>query len=246
MKRILLLAALVCSTIMASATDYYKITEFPIDGADIRDTFLIAVEYANNTYIWDGQNHSGKNYVCLEHYSNTTISGNYKENEVAIMHNSYHAYWKLFSLLSRGDGAREDKGGYYVAGVGGTNGITFNDGQRNAEIELQSDGIHIATKSGVGVFRFNITPNDPHGFKFYEHDINMLHPALYVKGNIARYKPITSGTTTAIDNQPVSREITTDPVTDNPSPVTTKLLRSGHLYIEKDGQLYNTQGVRVK
>ena len=235
MKRILLLAALVCSTIMASATDYYKITEFPIDGADIRDTFLIAVEYANNTYIWNGQEASGKNYVCLEHYSNTTISGNYKENEVAIMHNSYHAYWKLFSLLSRGDGDREDKGGYYVAGVGGTNGITFNDGQRNAEIELQSDGIHIATKSGVGVFRFNITPNDPHGFKFYEHDINMLYPTLYVKGANFRY----------IDEFPTPQGIL--PTTNDQHPTTYKFFHDGQIFIQhSDGRIFNILGTEIR
>ena len=219
-------------------TNYYKITEFPIDGVTFRDTFLIVVEYAGNTYIWDGQNATGKNYVCLENYSNTTITGNseknYKQNEVAIFHNQYHEYGKLFSVLSWGDGEREDKGGYYVAGVGGNNGISFSDGQRNAEIELMSDGIHIATKSGLGVFRFNITPNDPHGFKFYEHDINMLHPSLYVKGNIDRYKPITSGTTTSLNQ------------TNLQSAICNKVIKSGHLLIEKDGKTYTVTGQEIK
>lgn len=238
MKKLFYTFVALCFTVIATATDYYKITTFPIDGATMRDTFLIVVEYAGNTYIWDGQNATSKNYECLEHYSNTTISGNYKENEVAIMRNQYYpaSYKKLFSLLSRGDGDREDKGGYYVAGVGGTNGISFNAGQMDAEIELQSDGIHIATKSGVGVFRFNITPNDPHGFKFYEHDINMLYPTLYVKGNIDRYKPIVSGGgTTSVEQLNHQSAI-----------VNHKFIKSGQLFIQQGDKTYNAQGVRVK
>ena len=188
MKKQLLSLALLVSAMMASATNYYKISSFPIDGATIRDTFLIVVEYAGNTYIWDGQNHSGKNYVCLEHYSSDVISGDYADNEVAIVHNQWHAYWKLFSVLAKGDGERDDKGGYYVGGVAGNNGISFNAGQVDAEIEFEdTEGIKIATKSGVGIFRFNITPNDPHGFKFYQHETNMLYPTLYVKGANSRY-----------------------------------------------------------
>ena len=238
MKKLFYTFVALCFSVIATATDYYKITTFPIDGATMRDTFLIVVEYAGNTYIWDGQNASNKNYVCLEHYSNTTISGNYKENEVAIMRNQYYpaSYKKLFSLLSRGDGDREDKGGYYVAGEGGSNGITFSSGQRDAEIELQSDGIHIATKSGVGVFRFNITPNDPHGFKFYEHDINMLYPMLYVKGNIDRYKPIVSGGgTTSVEQLNHQSAI-----------VNHKFIKSGQLFIQQGDKTYNAQGVRVE
>ena len=238
MKKLFYTFVALCCSVIATATDYYKITTFPIDGATMRDTFLIVVEYAGNTYIWNGQEASNKNYVCLEHYSNTTISGNYKENEVAIMRNQYYpaSYKKLFSLLSRGDGDREDKGGYYVAGVGGDNGITFNAGQMDAEIELQSNGIHIATKSGVGVFRFNITPNDPHGFKFYEHDINMLHPTLYVKGNIDRYQPIVSGGGTTSVNQ----------LNGQSSMSNVKYIKNGQLFIQQGDKTYNAQGARVE
>ena len=200
MKKIILSFVLVCTALMATATNYYKISSFPIDGATIRDTFLIAVEYAGNTYIWDGQNASGKNYVCLEKYSSDVISGDYADNEVAIVHNQWHSYWKLFSVLCKGDGDRAN--GYYLGGVGGGNGISFSAGQVDAEIEFEdTEGIKIATKSGKGIFRFNITPNDPHGFKFYEHDINMLYPTLYVKGANSRY-------TTAVEYEDMSDDFT--------------------------------------
>ena len=188
MKRHLLFFVLLFATLSVCATDYYRINSFPIDGADIRDTFLIVVEYAGNTYIWNGQEATGKNYVCLQSYSSDVISGDYADNEVAIVHNKWHNYNKLFSVLCKGDGDRDDKGGYYLGGVKGTNGISFSSGQVDAEITFEdTEGIHIATKSGVGEFRFNITPNDPHGFKFYEHQINMLTPTLYVRGANARY-----------------------------------------------------------
>lgn len=188
MKRFIFSFALFCSAMVAFATDYYRINSFPIDGADIRDSFLIVVEYAGNTYIWNGQETTGKNYVCLEKYSSDVISGDYADNEVAIVHNKWHSYYKLFSVLCKGDGDRDEKGGYYLGGVKGNNGISFSNGQVDAEITFEdTEGIKIATKSGVGIFRFNITPNDPHGFKFYEHDINMLYPTLYVKGRNERY-----------------------------------------------------------
>lgn len=44
MKKYLLAFVLTAGTLMASATDYYKISSFPIDGASVRDTFLIVVE----------------------------------------------------------------------------------------------------------------------------------------------------------------------------------------------------------
>ena len=177
-----------CYALLATATDYYRISSFPIDGATIRDTFLIVVEYAGNTYIWNGQEASGKNYVCLQNYSSDVISGDYTENEVAIVHNQWHSYYKLFSVLCWGDGERVEKGGYYLGGVAGNNGISFNAGQVDAEITYEdTEGIQIATKSGVGIFRFNITPNDPHGFKFYQNATNMLYPTLYVKGANSRY-----------------------------------------------------------
>ena len=232
MKRFFFSLALFCSAMLVSATDYYRITTFPIDGATIRDTFLIVVEYANNTYIWDGQNESGKNYVCLENYSSDHLSGNYTENEVAIVHNQYYACDKLFSLLSRGDGDREDKGGYYVNGVAGNNGIAFSAGQTNAEITFSSNVIQIATKSGVGIFRFNITPNDPHGFKFYQHDTNMLYPTLYVKGINTRYAPLG----TNISN----------PSVQNKTGEATKFFRNGQLFIRKNGKIYNALGAEVQ
>ena len=232
MKQFFLTLALFCSAMVVHATDYYRITTFPIDGASIRDTFLIVVEYANNTYIWDGQNESGKNYVCLENYSSDHLSGNYTENEVAIVHNQYYSYDKLFSLLSRGDGDREDKGGYYVNGVAGNNGIAFSAGQTNAEITFSSNAIQIATKSGVGIFRFNITPNDPHGFKFYQHDTNMLYPTLYVKGINTRYAPLGTGiSNTAIQNKMGEA---------------TKFFRNGQLLIRKNGKIYNALGAEVQ
>lgn len=188
MKRILLFISLVASTFYLCSTNYYRISSFPIDGADIRDTFLIAVEYAGNTYIWNGQEATGKNYVCLENYSSNVISGDYADNEVAIVHNKWHSYYKLFSVLCKGDGDRDSKGGYYLGGVKGNNGISFSSGQVDAEITFdETQGIQIATKSGSGIFRFNITPNDPHGFKFYQHPTNMLYPTLYVKGANSRY-----------------------------------------------------------
>lgn len=229
MKHFFFSVALLCGAMVATATDYYRISSFPIDGATIRDTFLIVVEYADNTYIWDGQNASGKNYECLEHYSSNRISGNYADNEVAVVHNQYYSNNNLFSVLCKGDGAREDKGGYYLAGVGGNNGISFNPGQMNAEITFQDNTIRIATKSGVGIFRFNITPNDPHGFKFYEHDINMLYPTLYVKGANPRYAPVG----TDIEN-PDSQERV------------SKIIRNGQLVIEKNGRTYNVLGAEIR
>ena len=188
MKHFLLTIALLLSAVVAFATDYHRINSFPIDGADIRDTFLIVVEYAGNTYIWNGQDATGKNYVCLEKFSSDVISGNYADNEIAIVHNQWHDYYKLFSVLCKGDGERDNKGGYYLGGIKGTNGISFNAGQVDCEITFEdTEGIKIATKSGTGIFRFNITPGDPHGFKFYEHETNMLYPTLYVKGNNSRY-----------------------------------------------------------
>ena len=229
MKHFLFSAALLCSAVVATATDYYRISAFPIDGAAIRDTFLIVVEYANNTYIWDGQNESGKNYECLENYSIDRISGNYADNEVAIVHNQYYNYNKLFSVLCKGDGGRENKGGYYLAGVGGNNGISFNAGQMNAEITFEDNTIRIATKSGVGIFRFNITPNDPHGFKFYEHDTNMLYPTLYVKGANPRYSPVGTGMENPDSQEKVS-----------------KIIRNGQLVIEKNGRTYNVLGAEIR
>lgn len=188
MKKHLLLFTFACTMVLANATDYYRINSFPIDGADIRDTFLIVVEYAGNTYIWNGQEATGKNYVCLNSYSSDVISGDYADNEVRIVHNQWHSYNKLFSVMAKGDGDRDNKGGYYIGGVGGGNGITFSSGQLDAEITFEdTEGIRIATKSGKGIFRFNITPNDPHGFKFYENATNMLYPTLYVKGQNPRY-----------------------------------------------------------
>ncbi len=186
MKHFLLSSALLCCICISHATDYYRINSFPIDGADIRDTFLIVVEYAGNTYIWNGQEATGKNYVCLEKFSSNVISGNYADNEIVVVHNKWHDYYRLFSILCKGDGARES--GYYLGGIKGNNGISFNNGQVDAEITYEdTEGIKIATQSGVGIFRFNITPGDPHGFKFYANDINMLYPTLYVKGNNPRY-----------------------------------------------------------
>ena len=188
MKHFYLTLLMLGTILSATAADYHRINSFPIDGADIRDTFLIVVEYAGNTYIWDGQDATGKNYVCLQQYSSDVISGDYTDNEVAIVHNKWHSYYKLFSVMCKGDGDRDDKGGYYLGGVKGNNGISFNAGQVDAEITYEdTEGIRIATKSGVGIFRFNITPNDPHGFKFYQNDVNMLYPTLYVKGNNPRY-----------------------------------------------------------
>lgn len=232
MKKHILFFVLVFTALTATATNYYKISSFPIDGAAIRDTFLIAVEYAGNTYIWDGQNASGKNYVCLENYSSDVISGDYADNEVAIVHNQWHAYWKLFSVLAKGDGDREDKGGYYVGGVGGGNGISFSAGQVDAEIEFEdTEGIKIATKSGKGIFRYNITPNDPHGFKFYEHDINMLYPTLYVKGANERY-------TTAGEHEDLSEAFSYEKA--------IKRIVNGQLVIEKNGRVFNAIGSLVR
>lgn len=227
MKHFFFSVALLCGAMVTTATDYYRISSFPIDGATIRDTFLIVVEYADNTYIWDGQNASGKNYECLEHYSSNRISGNYADNEVAVVHNQYYNYNKLFSVLCKGEGDRVD--GYYLAGVGGNNGISFNPGQMNAEITFENNTIRIATKSGMGIFRFNITPNDPHGFKFYEHDINMLYPTLYVKGANPRYAPVG----TDIEN-PDSQERV------------SKIIRNGQLVIEKNGRTYNVLGAEIR
>ncbi|MBQ7448804.1 MAG: hypothetical protein IJS73_03240 [Paludibacteraceae bacterium] len=188
MKKTLLFFAFVASIFSAYATQYHKINSFPIDGQDIQDTFLIVVEYAGNTYIWNGQEATGKNYVCLQNFSSDVIEGDYTDNEIRIVHNKWHSYYKLFSVLCKGDGDRDAKGGYYLGGVSGTNGISFNNGQVDCEITFEdTEGIKIATKSGLGIFRFNITPNDPHGFKFYQNETNMLYPTLYVKGNNTRY-----------------------------------------------------------
>ena len=188
MKHYLFALALFWCVLTVSAADYYRINSFPIDGADIQDTFLIAVQYAGNTYIWNGQEATGKNYVCLEKQTADIISGNYTDNEVRIVHNQWHSYYKLFSVLCKGDGDRDNKGGYYLGGVKNNNGISFSAGQVDAEITFEeTEGIQIATKSGAGIFRFNITPNDPHGFKFYQNATNMLYPTLYVKGKNARY-----------------------------------------------------------
>lgn len=226
--RLFFLAVMACVAVNVTATDYYRIHSFPIDGATVRDSFLIVVEYAGNTYIWNGQEATGKNYVCLENYSSTHISGNYTDNEVAFVHNQWHAYNKLFSVLCKGDGERDDKGGYYLGGVGGGNGITFSAGQLDAEIAFENNVIKIATKSGLGIFRFNITPNDPHGFKFYEHDTNMLYPTLYVKGANPRYT-----NETAIDNQ-----ISVDSQA-------SKVIRNGQLLIIRDGKTYTATGAQV-
>jgi len=226
--RKLFITLLTCVALHATATNYYQITSFPIDGATIRDTFLIVVEYANNTYIWNGQEATGTNYVCLENYSSNVISGNYADNEVAIVHNQYYSYHKLFSLLSKGDGDRDDKGGYYVGGVKGNNGISFQAGQVDAEITYENNVIKIATKSGVGIFRFNITPNDPHGFKFYQHEQNMLYPKLYVKGANPRYY-----TATAIDE-----------LKQEQSPA-QKLMKDGQLYIVREGKTYTITGNEI-
>jgi len=225
----LFIAIMACVALNTAATDYYRITSFPIDNATVRDSFLIVVEHAGNTYIWDGQNESGKNYVCLQNYSSNRISGNYADNEVAIVHNQWHNYKKLFSVLCKGDGDRDAQGGYYLCGVGGNNGITFSPGQVDAEIAYENDVIKIATKSGVGIFRFNITPNDPHGFKFYQNDINMLYPTLYVKGANSRY-------TTATD----IIKVQSDKVQ------CTKVLRDGRLLILHGDKVYTTTGQEVR
>lgn len=226
--RTFLLGIMALGALSATAAEYYRISSFPIDGATVRDSFLIVVEYAGNTYIWNGQDATGKNYVCLENYSSSHISGNYTANEVAIVHNQWHSYYKLFSVLCKGDGDREDKGGYYLGGEGGSNGITFSAGQRDAEITFVDDAIRIATKSGQGIFRFNITPNDPHGFKFYKNETNMLYPTLYVKGINPRYT-----TETSLNNR-VAVEAQA-----------TKVCRNGQLLIIRDGKTYTPSGVRV-
>lgn len=239
MKKILLGLALLFSSLMATATNYYKITQFPIDGATIRDTFLIVVEYAKNTYIWNGQEASGKNYVCLQNYSANVIAGDYADNEIAIVHNQWHGYKELFSVLCKGDGDRDDKGGYYLCGVKGNNGISFSAGQVDAEISFHNDTktVEIATKSGVGVFRYNITPNDPHGFKFYQHDQNMLLPMLYVKGANERYEPIIEDPIDPTEDINLTRSEGTKG---------RKFIREGQLYIERNGKIYNAIGVEIK
>jgi len=221
---------LVCAAMTANATKYYRIEKFPIDGATVRDTFLVVTEYANNTYIWDGQNDALPNSVVLQNYSSDVISGNYADNEVALYHNQYHGYNKQFSFLSKGDGDRDDKGGYYLSGVKNNNGIEFHDGQVNVEIGYENNTIRIFTLSGAAsYFRFNITPNDPHGYKFYRNDQNMLYPTLYVKGANPRY-------TTATDVEAVS----------NQEVASKKVFRNGQLYILRDGEMYNAQGTRVE
>jgi len=232
LRKVVLMLVLLGATIAGNGTKYYKIDRFPIDGATVRDSFLIVVEYAGNTYIWNGQEHSGKNYVCLENYSSDEISGDYGDNEVAIMHNQYHQYYKLFSVLCKGDGERDDKGGYYLGGVANGNGISFNAGQVNAEITFADDAIQIATKSGNGIFRFNITPNDPHGFKFYQHPTNMLYPTLYVKGANPRYTDAEETGVEVVESLKSKVE-------------SHKVLRDGQLVIIREGKTYSITGTEM-
>ena len=233
----LLITLLACVALQAAAEDYYRITKFPIDNATISDKFLIVVHYANNTYIWNGQEASGKNYVCLQNMTEDHISGDYQDNEVTVVHNQYHAYKELFSVMCKGDGDRDDKGGYYLGGVANGNGISFQSGQLNAEISFVYDAaqacnvIKIATKSGNGIFRYNITPNDPHGFKFYQYDTNMLYPMLYVKGVNTRYMDASG-----------IEDVTRQPA----AAATKKVLRNGQLLILRNGQAYNASGISVE
>ncbi len=167
----------------AQASVYTRVTKFDKIGTEFQDTFLLVAEYANNVYIFDGQNASGKNYTVLTNFSGTQISGDYTDHECVIYHNTWHSYDKLCSIICRGDGDRS--GGYHLSGVGGGNGIQFTAGQSNVELAWQGEfGIDIVSKTGKGKFQFN---QKDHGFKFYENETNMQRPVLYVKGDGAGY-----------------------------------------------------------
>ena len=184
MKKLTLSLLVAASVLGAQAGVYTRVTKFDKIGTEFQDTFLIVAEYANNAYIFDGQNATGKNYELIENFSGTQITGDYTENECILYHNQYHSYDKLCSIRCTGDGDR-GAGGYYLAGVSKNNGITFSKGETNVEFTWQGEyGVDIVTKSGSGNFLFN---QKDHGFKFYQTETNMQRPVLYVKGNGAGY-----------------------------------------------------------
>ncbi len=183
MKKHIFTLIFAVSLLGVQAGVYTRVTKFDKIGTNFQDTFLLVAEYANNVYIFDGQNASGKNYTVLTNFSGTQISGDYTDHECVIYHNDWHSYYKLCSITCRGDGDRA--GGYHLSGVGGGNGIQFTAGQSNVELTWQGEfGIDIVSKTGKGKFQFN---QKDHGFKFYENETNMQRPVLYVKGDGAGY-----------------------------------------------------------
>lgn len=183
MKKLFLFIALAAFGCGAYADVYTRVTKFDKIGTEFQDTFLLVCEYANNVYIFDGQNTAGHNYTVLTNFSGTQISGDYKTHECVLLHNQWHSYDKLCSILCYGEGDRAS--GYYLAGVGGGNGIQFSKGQVDVEVAWQGEfGIDIVSKTGSGKFQFN---TKDHGFKFYQNEQNMLRPVLYVKGDGAGY-----------------------------------------------------------
>ncbi|MGN0187747.1 MAG: hypothetical protein ACI392_08420 [Paludibacteraceae bacterium] len=182
MKKLTMLMALCVMVLCVSAETYTRVTKFDKIGTNFQDTFLVVCEYAGNAYIFDGQNEAGRNYVLVENFSGNQLIGNYADNECVLLHNQWHAYDKLCSMLCKGDGERA--GGYYLGGVGGGNGIQFSNGQLDVEITWQGEfGIDIVSKTGGGKFQFNTADKV---FKFYSQS-EQTRPVLFVKGNGGDY-----------------------------------------------------------
>lgn len=182
MKKLTLLMALCAIGLCASAGTYTRVTKFDKIGTNFQDTFLIVCEYAGNAYIFDGQSDAGRNYVLVERFSGNQLVGDYADNECVLLHNQWHAYDKLCSILCKGDGDRAN--GYYLGGVGGGNGIQFSNGQLDVEVTWQGEfGIDFVSKTGGGKFQFNTADKV---FKFYSQS-EQTRPVLYVKGDGGDY-----------------------------------------------------------
>lgn len=182
MKKLTLLMALCAIGLCASAGTYTRVTKFDKIGTNFQDTFLIVCEYAGNAYIFDGQSDAGRNYVLVERFSGNQLVGDYADNECVLLHNQWHAYDKLCSILCKGDGDRAN--GYYLGGVGGGNGIQFSNGQLDVEVTWQGEfGIDFVSKTGGGKFQFNTADKV---FKFYSQS-EQTRPVLYVKGDGSDY-----------------------------------------------------------
>lgn len=183
MKKFFLFFAMMTLGCGVYADVYTRVTKFDKIGTEFQDTFLLVCEYAGNAYIFDGQSTAGHNYTVLTNFTGNRISGDYKTHECVLLHNGWHSYDKLCSILCYGEGDRPS--GYYLGGVGGGNGIQFSKGQLDVEVTWQGEfGIDIVSKTGSGKFQFN---TKDHGFKFYQNEQNMLRPVLYVKGDGAGY-----------------------------------------------------------
>lgn len=174
--------ALCAIGLCASAGTYTRVTKFDKIGTNFQDTFLIVCEYAGNAYIFDGQSDAGRNYVLVERFSGNQLVGDYADNECVLLHNQWHAYDKLCSILCKGDGDRAN--GYYLGGVGGGNGIQFSNGQLDVEVTWQGEfGIDFVSTTGGGKFQFNTADKV---FKFYSQS-EQTRPVLYVKGDGGDY-----------------------------------------------------------